>query len=90
MIHLLIWLRGIAFTVAIELVLWRRLRRTSSTEGTELTITGIATSATELEAYHGGTRSPAHKHARESMGLPQITGTSTVNPIIKVSTVVWR
>ena len=46
--------------------------------------TGSTTFETELKAYRGG---PARKHHLDSMGLPQMTGMSTSNPIIEFYTV---
>jgi hypothetical protein len=51
----------------------------------EFSTTGATSFDTKLKAYRGGA---ARKHHLDSMGLPQITGMSTANPIIKISTVV--
>jgi len=48
--------------------------------GTELTTTGVAALETELKAYRD-CRSQTRKHL-DSMGFPQITGTSTANLIV--------
>ena len=47
---------------------------------TELTTTGVAALDTELKVYRDS-RSRLRKHL-DSMGFPQITGTSTSNPLV--------
>ena len=78
--------QGNAFVLAIEpilccrLVLNTRLTLKTGPMGTELTTTGVAALDTELKGFRGY-RSLARRHL-DSMGLPQITGTSTPNPIV--------
>jgi len=85
---MLIWLQGTAFVLAIEpmlccrLVLNTRSTLQARSEVKEFAATGTTSFETELEAYRG---SSARKRNLDSMGLPQITGTPTANPIIKFS-----
>jgi len=74
----------VAFVVAIEPILCCRLvLNTRSTVHANFRVTDLTTTVTtsfdtELKAYRG---KPARK--LDSLGLPQITGTFTANPIIK-------
>src|SRR5258706_10901432 len=86
LIYRLIGPQGNAFVLAIEpilccrLVLNTRLTLKTSLMGTELTTTGVAALDTELKAYRDY-RSLTRRHL-DSMGLPQIAGTSTSNPMV--------
>ena len=90
--YMLIWIQGVAFSLAIEPMLCCRLvLNTRSTiqarsETTGFSVSGSTALGTELKAYRGG---PMRKHHLDSMGLPQITGMSTANPVLRFSSVVW-
>ncbi len=68
-----------------RLVLNTRSSFQARPEVSEFSTSDHPTFETELKAYRGG---PGRKHRLDSMGLPQITGMSTANPILKFSTVV--
>ena len=68
-----------------RLVLNTRSTIQGSSATTDFSAPVTAAFETELKAYRGGR---ARKHNLDSMGLPQITGMSTVNPVLGFSAVV--
>ena len=68
-----------------RLVLNTRSTLRAQPEVSNFSTSGSSAFGTELKAYRGGL---VRKHRLDSMGFPQITGMSTANPILEVSTVV--